>query len=153
MNPKPKRTTRSPGELAALVTALAVSKRRVNQLLAEGMPATPAAAVAWRDKIDSGDASAKALRQERLLLVRAQRLRLEQETKVRAGELVSLAAVGDAFQAIGAATKHGIQKLEGELPQLLEGMTPAQMARIIREKGDEILNAIADYEAKVGTSS
>lgn len=136
---KRDKTLRAPGTLTALVDALGVSKRRVSQLLEAGMPDEPEAALTWKAEKEGGDGSSDQLRKERILLVRAQREKIELEMKVKRGELVPKSAQAEAFEMIGVLTKTMLQRLEAELPPILEGMSPAQMVTLIRDKGREIL--------------
>ena len=61
-----------------------------------------------------------------------------------AGKYVSRTKVEEDLIRIGAAVKGAILRMEADLPPMLEGMTPAQMQKVIREKTEEILNALSD---------
>jgi hypothetical protein len=65
------------------------------------------------------------------------------------GSLISLAETKDALSRIGAAVKAAIARLEADLPPLLEGLSPAQMQKIVRGKCDEVLAQIEDASSKV----
>ena len=134
-----KKQLRPPGTITALADALGVSKRRIAQLIEAGMPDDPESALAWKAEKEGGDGSSDQLRKERILLVRAQREKIELEMKVKRGELVPKSAQAEAFEMIGVLTKTMLQRLEAELPPILEGMSPAQMVTLIRDKGREIL--------------
>ena len=64
-------------------------------------------------------------------------------------ELVSIAEVEDVLAAIGAAVKGAISRLEADLPPMLEGMKPAKMQLIVRDKCDEVLALLEDQSSKV----
>ena len=61
-----------------------------------------------------------------------------------AGKYVSRTKVEEDLIRIGAAVKGAILRMEADLPPMLEGMNPAQMQKVIREKTEEILNALSD---------
>lgn len=39
--------------------------------------------------------------------------------------------------------------MEADLPPMLEGMTPAQMQKVIREKTEEILASLSDASSEI----
>ena len=94
-----------------LARELGISRARVCQLVAEGMPLDLAGAVAWRrrnlfpswtaaepiDRVEARAASAE-LKRERAKLARAERLRLEMLTAYKRGELVNRKKVVEALQ-------------------------------------------------------
>lgn len=145
---KREQPLRAAGTLTDLAEALGVSKRRVSQLLEAGMPEDPVEALEWRAQKEGGDGSNEQLRKERILLVRAQREKIELEMKVKRGELLPRAAQGEAFEMIGVLTKTMLQRMEAELPPILEGMSPAKMTTLIREKGREILEETSNAEQR-----
>ena len=140
---------RPDGTLNALVEALGVEKRRVSALLKQGMPDDVEGALAWRAEKDGGDTSAEALRKERILLGRVQREKVTHELRMSKGESVDIAEVEDAFAYIGAAVKGAISRMEADLPPMLEGLPPAKMQSIVRDKCDEVLALLEDQKAKV----
>ena len=145
----PKKANRPGGSIKALAAALSVSERRIQQLLEVGMPDDVGGALAWRAEKEGDDSSAEALRKERILLVRVQREKVEHELRISKGEAIDIAEVEDAFSAIGAAVKGAISRLEADLPPMLEGMEPAKMQLIVRDKCDEVLALLEDQAAKV----
>ena len=113
---------------------------------------------AWRDAgVDLSDATALAAKiaskrggkldedsaAARLRKLKAEADLAEMKAKQAAGKLVSLAVVDEAFFRIGAANKVALIRLENDLPELLSGLGPAAMKKIIRAKVDEILTALS----------
>lgn len=70
---------------------------------------------------------------------------LEIEQKIH----VSCAQVEEDLIRIGAAVKGSILRMEADLPPMLEGMTPAQMQKVIREKTEEILASLSDASSEI----
>jgi len=66
-----------------------------------------------------------------------------------AGSYVSRAMVEESMLRIGAAVKAAIMRMEADLPPMLEGMTPAGMQKVIREKVDEVLSTLSDANAQI----
>jgi phage terminase Nu1 subunit (DNA packaging protein) len=144
---KPASTRRADGSLNRLCEALGLSKRRVSELLKQGMPDTPQAALAWRDARESDD-SATALRKERIGLLKAQREAAEIANKKARGELVSRTEVETDTVRIASAMKAMLRALEVQLPQLCLGLTLSQSAPLVRQRLREIQNAFADMSAE-----
>jgi len=57
--------------------------------------------------------------------------------------------VEESMLRIGAAVKAAIMRMEADLPPMLEGMTPAGMQKVIREKVDEVLSTLSDANAQI----
>jgi phage terminase Nu1 subunit (DNA packaging protein) len=147
MTQKPRSKKRADGTLNELCQALNLGKRRVSELLRQGMPDDPKAARAWRDARESDD-SATALRRERIGLVKAQRLAVELANKKAQGELVSRIEVETDTVRIASAMKAMLRALEVQLPQLCLGRTLSQSAPLVRQRLREIQNAFADMSAE-----
>jgi phage terminase Nu1 subunit (DNA packaging protein) len=144
---KPASTRRADGSLNRLCEALGLSKRRVSELLKQGMPDDPQAALAWRDARESDD-SAAALRRERIGLVRAQRLAVELANKKAQGELVSRIEWETDTVRIASAIRSMLRAFEVQLPQLCLGLTLSQSAPLVRQRLRQIQNAFADMSAE-----
>jgi phage terminase Nu1 subunit (DNA packaging protein) len=147
MTPKPRSKKRADGTLNELCQALNLGKRRVSELLRQGMPDDPQAALAWRDARESDD-SATALRRERIGLVKAQREAAEIANKKAQGELVSRTEVETDTVRIASAMKAMLKAFELQLPQLCLGLTVSQSAPLVRQRLREIQNAFADMSAE-----
>ena len=147
MTKKTRPSRRADGTLNALCETLNLSKRRVSELLKQGMPSDPQAARAWRDAKQNDDTAA-ALRKERIGLVRAQRLAVELANKKAQGELVSRTEVETDTVRIASAMKAMLRAFEVQLPQLCLGLTLSQSAPLVRQRLREIQNAFADMSAE-----
>jgi phage terminase Nu1 subunit (DNA packaging protein) len=149
---KPKMTKSSPsprradGTLNNLCKALGLSKRRVSELLSQGLPDDPQAAIAWRAARENDD-SAAALRRERIGLVKAQRLAVELSNQKAQGELVAKADVIADHVRIGSAVACFIRALERELPQLCLGLPLNQSAPLVKKRVRELQNILADMQS------
>ncbi len=66
-----------------------------------------------------------------------------------AGKYVSKDVVREALIKVGTTFKAAVLRMEADLPPMLEGASPAQMQRIIREKVDEVLRALSEESSKV----
>jgi phage terminase Nu1 subunit (DNA packaging protein) len=147
MPTKPKRKTRPAGTLQPLAAALGITTRRVTSLLKAGMPDSVPEALQWRAARETSDSSTGALRRERILLVRAQRQRLETESAVRAGELISCAEVRQSVYRVCRACRDEFLKLPHDLPPRLEGLPASQIAKVLRAEIVEILTRLSDESA------
>jgi len=147
MTKKPPATKRADGTLNALCEALNLGKRRVSELLKQGMPDDPQAALAWRDERENDD-TATALRRERIGLVKAQRHAAEIANKKAQGELVSRTEVETDTVRIASAIKAMIRAFEVQLPQLCLGLTLSQSAPLVRQRLREIQQAFSDMSAE-----
>lgn len=67
-----------------------------------------------------------------------------------AGSYVSLGVIEEAVTRICSSVKGSIMRLEADLPPMLEGLTPARMQLIIRQKIDETLTLLSDEVARIG---
>ena len=142
-----KKPTRQPGTLDPLAAALKVSKRRVSQLLAEGMPSDPAAALKWREEKQSGDGSPEELRRQRIELVREQRRKLKLENEVRAGHLVSAASVQASATNVAATARNRLLKSANDLPPRLAGLGEVAILKILRAEYLEILTDLSNPQS------
>ena len=147
MTKKTPATKRADGTLNELCQALNLGKRRVSELLRQGMPDDPQAALAWRDARESDD-SATALRRERIGLVKAQREAAEIANKKALCDLVSRAEVETDTVRIASAIKAMLRAFEVQLPQICLGLTLSQSAPLVRQRLREIQNAFADMSAE-----
>ena len=66
-----------------------------------------------------------------------------------AGKYVARAKVEEDLIRIGAAVKGAVLRMEADLPPMLEGMTPAKMQKVIRQKVDEVLSTLSDASAEI----
>lgn len=66
-----------------------------------------------------------------------------------AGKYVPKSTVEEALIRIGAAVKAACLRLEADLPPMLEGASPAQMQNTIRQKVDEVMNALSEAASHV----
>jgi hypothetical protein len=147
MTQKPRSKKRADGTLNELCQALNLGKRRVSELLRQGMPDDPQGAAEWRNAKENDD-SATALRRERIGLVRAQREAAEIANKKAQGELVSRTEVETDTVRIASAMKAMLKAFEVQLPQLCLGLTLSQSAPLVRQRLREIQNAFADLSAE-----
>lgn len=139
-----KRTTRPAGTLSLLVETLGVSKRRVSQLLTLGMPEDPVAALEWKTAREDGDDSSNALRKERILLVRAQREKIEHELRVKNEQTISRAEVVESITRVYSVVRNRLLQFSNELPPRLDGLGPAAMAQVLR---DEVIAVLTDLSS------
>ena len=144
---KPRSKKRADGTLNELCQALNLGKRRVSELLRQGMPDDPQGAAEWRNAKENDD-SATALRRERIGLVRAQREAAEIANKKAQGELVSRTEVETDTVRIASAMKAMLKAFEVQLPQLCLGLTLSQSAPLVRQRLRQIQNAFADMSAE-----
>lgn len=66
-----------------------------------------------------------------------------------AGRYVSKAVVEESLIRIGATFKASLMRMEADLPPMLDGMQPAKMQELIRDKVDEVLRIMDDEYQKV----
>jgi len=66
-----------------------------------------------------------------------------------AGKYVSRSKVEEDLIRIGAAVKGAILRMEADLPPMLDGASPAQMQRTIREKTDEVLASLSEASSDI----
>ena len=147
MTQKPRSKKRADGTLNELCQALNLGKRRVSELLRQGMPDDPQGAAEWRNAKENDD-SATALRRERIGLVRAQRLAVELANQKAQGELVSKNEVISDHIKIGAAVASFIRRWEREIPQVCLGLTLPQSMPLVKAKTRELQNLLADMESE-----
>jgi hypothetical protein len=141
--PKSKQTRRPAGTLNALSKALRLTKRQIGTLLLQGMPDTPAEAIAWRKAEHSSD-SAEQLRRERILLIREQRQRVELENQRVRNEVVSIAEVKLSDTQIGCAVAAFAKSIEVELPALCLGLPLERSRPLVRARLRELQTMLAD---------
>jgi len=66
-----------------------------------------------------------------------------------AGSYVSKATVDESLMRIGAANKAALNRMENDLPPMLEGCQAPAMQKIIRDKTLEILTLLNDLTSEV----
>lgn len=100
--------------------------------------------VRWRDERRAAEGDGQLdLAQERAQLARAQRIKTEQETRVRAGELVLAADVTRAWQAMVGAVRARLLGLpSGAAPQVAAEESPAKCRAILKEMVRECLEEL-----------
>jgi hypothetical protein len=133
-------TKRQNGSIVALATGLNLTISHVHRLIRSGMPDQLEAAQAWRTKRAPADDTARELRQQRIALVKSQREKIDLENAVRRRELVLAAEVDQDMAAIGATLKAMLQRIENDLPPVLDGMSPAQIKAELRRQHDRMLD-------------
>ncbi len=143
MTANPKRTTRPHGSVKKLAEALGITTRRVSDLLRDGMPDDPEAALAWRAERSGGDGSADELRRERIKLIQSQRRKLDFEHQVEKGQYLAAASVRESTIRVISAARDRLLKLPAELPPQLEGLPPAAIARTLHSAVMDILTELS----------
>lgn len=106
-----------------------VSKRRANQILAEGVDIRQSKAE-------------KEFHTARLREMQAARAELELEAAK--GRYILLADAEVEFRTMGEMVKATLRSWTAMLPGRLEGLTAAQMVAIFQDETDAILNALAN---------
>ncbi len=149
MKTKSKTPKRADGTLNDLSAALHLQKRRISTLLTQGMPSTPNEALAWRRERTTGDITSQELRAERIRLVRSTRERVDLELACRRKELVSAAEVDQDMAAIGSTMKAMLQRIENDLPPVLDGMSPAQIKSELRIQHGRMLDQFTGEAARL----
>ena len=87
---------------------------------------------------DGGESLASAkLRRERALADRA-----EIEVARRRGELLELHHAEQAFTAVGAAVGAALRKIPSELPDMLEGLNPSSMRKVLLEYQNQLFSDV-----------
>jgi len=151
-------TENTPPSQQTLASAIGVSRRRIRQLIADGMPTTTLeAALVWR-KAETVSDSADELRRARIALVKSQRERIEIENAKLRGELIPISQMMQDILTAVSAIRAEFLKLESELPPRLEGLPPQAMQRILRTEIHGILGRLSDesmalFEAHESTQS
>jgi plasmid maintenance system antidote protein VapI len=141
--PRTPRSTRPAGAVKALADALEITPRRVSQLLKEGLPLDPEAAIAWR-KRNQGGRSVEALREERIKLVKAQRQKLEEEAAARRGDLIPAGEVLESCHRAYSAARDELLKFVHDLPPRLEGLSAPRIQRILHAEVMGVLRRLSD---------
>ncbi len=93
--------------------------------------------------------AARTYNDARTLKVQIDALRSGYALEVDQNKYCSVAEVDEAMLRIGAAVKAAIMRMEADLPQALEGMTPAAMQKVIRGKVDEVLTMLSQEGERV----
>jgi phage terminase Nu1 subunit (DNA packaging protein) len=140
----PKR--RADGTLTALCETLNLSKRRVSELLQNGMPSDPQGAVEWRNSKENDDSAAE-LRRRRIALLREQ----ERLARIKANEadglLIPRAEVERQHVAIAMAIQAFLRRWEREIPALCLGLSLSQSMPLVKARTRELQNLLADLES------
>lgn len=147
---KKKQTRREAGTLDTLCAALELSKRRVSELLKQGMPDDPAAALAWRDsREDEQGAGVAELRRQRIRLVKAQARRAEIQADIEAGKLIPLEHAKAVEFSLAVCVRTALLDLQGSLPPELVGLPDERsIQRKLKERLYQILTNIADGDPR-----
>ena len=147
MTNKTRPPRRADGTLNALCDTLNLSKRRVSELLKQGMPDDPKAAFAWRDALHNDD-SAVELRRRRIALLREQ----ERLARIKADEadglLMRRGEVERQHVAIASAMKAFLRRYEREIPALCLGLQLAQSMPLVKQRTRDLQNLLADMESE-----
>jgi phage terminase Nu1 subunit (DNA packaging protein) len=130
--------------ITELAKALGVSKRRTHELLTQGMPTEPQAALVWRQANSGTSDSAERLRQERIQLVRSQRQKIDFENSIRRGEYIATAQVEAESLAVSSQARNEILKLAHDLPSRLCGLDEQRIFKILRDEINETLQRFSD---------
>ena len=142
-------TPQSPPSQESLATALRVSRRRVRQLIADGMPShNLEAALAWR-KAETTSDSADELRRARIALVKSQREKIEIENARLRGELAAVSEVCQSIFVAVSVTRQEFLRLPHELPGKLAGLDEAQICRVLRNQIHSVLERLSDSTAEM----
>ena len=148
---KSKPIRRPAGTLTALSKALRLTKRQVSTLLTQGMPDSPAEAIAWRQAEHSSD-SAEELRRERILLVREQRHRVQIENARVRGELLPRVEVESEITGIAMAMQGFLRALEVELPQIVLGLPLERTRGLVKAQVRKLQELLADKTSEFWAS-
>jgi hypothetical protein len=137
---------RADGTLTAICKTLNLSKRRVSELLKQGMPSDPQGAVEWRNAKENDDSTAE-LRRRRIALLREQ----ERLARIKADEadglLISRAEVERQHVAIAMATQAFLRRWEREIPALCLGLSLSQSMPLVKARTRELQNLLASMES------
>jgi phage terminase Nu1 subunit (DNA packaging protein) len=137
---------RADGTLNAICKTLNLSKRRVSELLKQGMPSDPQGAVEWRNAKENDDSA--ELRRRRIALLREQ----ERLARIKADEadglLIPRAEVERQHVAIAMATQAFLRRWEREIPALCLGLSLSQSMPLVKARTRELQNLLADMESE-----
>jgi hypothetical protein len=93
--------------------------------------------------------AAKTYNDARTLKTQIDALRSGFMLEVDQGKYAPIATVREAYIRIGAAIKGATLRMESDLPPMLEGLSPAAMQKLIREKVDEVLQVLSEQGSDV----
>jgi len=93
--------------------------------------------------------AAKTYNDARTLKTQIDALRSGFLLEVDQGKYAPIATVREAYIRIGAAIKGATLRMESDLPPMLEGLSPAAMQKLIREKVDEVLQVLSEQGSDV----
>lgn len=65
------------------------------------------------------------------------------------GELISRALVEEEMIRVGSVFKAAVKRLEADLPPMLDGASPETIQKLIGDKADEVLRAMAEEYRKI----
>ena len=126
------------------VQSAAAFRRWQSNQQSTGKAPSPKAVAAAMDA-DDDDAPASASYDElRCRRTLAQSQLLEHDLAVKRGQFVSVAEMKADIQRAVATFQAGLRRLEGELPAMVIGMTPARMSREIGTYCDAMINRLRD---------
>jgi phage terminase Nu1 subunit (DNA packaging protein) len=136
----------------AIADALGITRRRVGQLKADGMPThSIRAAQDWRkaqETASAGTGSAEELRIEKIKLTIAQREKIEFQTAIEKGRFISREFADDHANRIGTALNAACQKLTKELPTLLLGQPLSKGIPIAKREIHAMQAMLADQQSE-----
>jgi transposase-like protein len=153
MSAKPLKTKRppapptaKPANISQLARELGVSRESLRKWKLEGVDLSNPKQVGERmarmtNSPPSGDMATARLRK-----LTAEASRQELALQREQGEVVPVSEVLEAFAMLGAVVRAATMRLVANLPQMLEGVTPAQAQHIIRDQASSVLEALADKE-------
>jgi hypothetical protein len=141
-----------PPSIAAISKATGISRQSISAWVRDGLDLSDPEAVADRVAMAKGRASTREdISAARLRKLQAEANHRELLVAKERGQLVPVDVVEEAVTRICSAVKGSIMRLEADLPQMLEGLSPPRMQLIIRQKIDEVLTALSDDVARIGT--
>jgi len=146
MTQKPPSTKRPDGTISALASALGVSKRRIGDLLRQGMPDTVEAALAWRSARENDDSTTE-LRRRRIGLLREQERIAKTKADEADGLLVSRDECRESWRQLGAAVAAVLTRLEKEIPQVCLGLPLSQSLPKTKSAFHDARKLLADAES------
>jgi transposase-like protein len=140
MSAKPLKTKRPPAPPAAkppniseLSRQLGVSRESLRKWRSEGVNLTDSKQLDERMARMNGGPASGDMATARLRKLTAEAQLKEMELEQLRGTLVSLADIETTFAHVGASVRAALMRLITDLPQELEGLTPARSQEIIRD--------------------
>lgn len=72
-----------------------------------------------------------------------------QKLEVLNNSYISVIEVKEAYVKLGSIIRAGIMRLQADLPPVLEGLEPSQMAKRISESADKLLTELSDSASEL----